>query len=76
MNIVNPLEPELNVSFNVNQHAVERLKARCEQAAERLELVMLKMRVPKLFIKSLYKQYPRINPGQNLLPPGRERGGE
>ena len=40
MNIVNPLEPELNVSFNVNQHAVERLKARCEQAAERLELVM------------------------------------
>ena len=40
MNIVNPLEPELNVSFNVNKHAVERLQAQCEQAAERLEQVM------------------------------------
>eukprot|EP00092_Neocalanus_flemingeri_P005754 GFUD01006194.1.p1 GENE.GFUD01006194.1~~GFUD01006194.1.p1 ORF type:complete len:653 (-),score=224.23 GFUD01006194.1:52-2010(-) len=37
MDIINPLEPELNVSYNVNSRAVDMFQERCRQTMVKLE---------------------------------------
>jgi len=41
LDLINPLEPDLNVSYNVNTRAVEKFQKKCEQGIEKLEMLKL-----------------------------------